>query len=70
MRNSSSGAGVEVSVERHFSDGAWVDGPGGDWNSFAFFSDPNGNGWVLQESPAATDAAARATGCSYDPPDR
>ena len=23
-----------------------------DWNSSAFFSDPDGNGWVLQERPA------------------
>ena len=22
------------------------------WNSFVFFSDPDGNGWVLQERPA------------------
>ena len=22
------------------------------WGSFVFFSDPDGNGWVLQESPA------------------
>lgn len=44
--------GVEVGKVRHFEDGAWVDGPGGDWNSFASFSDPDGNGWVLQERPA------------------
>lgn len=44
--------GVEVSEVRHFDDGAWVDGRGGDWNSFVFFTDPDGNGWVVQESPA------------------
>jgi len=44
--------GVEVSPVRHMEDGAWVDGRGGDWNSFVFFSDPDGNGWVLQERPA------------------
>ena len=44
--------GVEVSSVRHMEDGAWVDGRGGDWNSFVFFSDPDGNGWVLQERPA------------------
>jgi catechol 2,3-dioxygenase-like lactoylglutathione lyase family enzyme len=45
--------GVEVSDIQHFEKGAWVAGPGGDWNAFAFFSDPDGNGWVLQESPAS-----------------
>jgi catechol 2,3-dioxygenase-like lactoylglutathione lyase family enzyme len=44
--------GVEVSPVRHFADGAWVDGRGGDWNSFIFFNDPDGNGWVVQERPA------------------
>lgn len=44
--------GVDVTPVRRYEDGAWVDGKGGDWNSFAFFSDPDGNGWVLQEHPA------------------
>lgn len=44
--------GVEVSPVRHFADGDWVEGKGGDWNSFVFFSDPDGNGWVVQERPA------------------
>jgi predicted enzyme related to lactoylglutathione lyase len=44
--------GVECTPVRHFDDGAWIDGKGGDWNSFVMFSDPDGNGWVLQESPA------------------
>ena len=43
--------GVEVSEVQHFDGGAWRPGGGGDWNSFAFFSDPDGNGWVLQQSP-------------------
>ncbi|GAA2354059.1 VOC family protein [Nonomuraea africana] len=44
--------GVEVSGIQHYEkDGTLADGPGGRWNSFAFFSDPDGNGWVLQESP-------------------
>lgn len=43
---------VEVTSVRHFVDGGLVDGKGGDWNSFAYFSDPDGNGWVLQERPA------------------
>jgi catechol 2,3-dioxygenase-like lactoylglutathione lyase family enzyme len=43
--------GVEVSEIRHFDNGEWVDGRGGDWNSFIFFSDPDGNDWVVQEEP-------------------
>ena len=45
------GRGVEVSEVRHFDGRDWKPGGGGDWNSFAFFSDPDGNGWVLQQSP-------------------
>ncbi len=44
--------GVEVSPVQHMEGGEWVEGRGGDWNSFVFFSDPDGNGWVLQERPA------------------
>jgi catechol 2,3-dioxygenase-like lactoylglutathione lyase family enzyme len=44
--------GVEVSPIRHFEDGGMVDGPGGRWNSFVFFTDPDGNSWALQERPA------------------
>jgi catechol 2,3-dioxygenase-like lactoylglutathione lyase family enzyme len=44
--------GVEASPVQRFEEGRWVEGRGGDWNSFVFFSDPDGNGWVLQESPA------------------
>ena len=44
--------GVEVSPVRHFEGDAQVDGPGGDWNSFVFFSDPDGNSWALQQRPA------------------
>lgn len=44
--------GVEVSNVRHIADGVWVDGRGGPWNSFIFFSDPDGNGWTVQERPA------------------
>jgi hypothetical protein len=28
-----------------------VEGRGGDWNSFIFFSDPDGNSWAVQEHP-------------------
>jgi catechol 2,3-dioxygenase-like lactoylglutathione lyase family enzyme len=44
--------GVDASPVRHMENGGWVDGKGGDWNSFVFFSDPDGNGWVVQERPA------------------
>jgi catechol 2,3-dioxygenase-like lactoylglutathione lyase family enzyme len=44
--------GVEVSGIKHFEDGVQADGPGGDWNSFIFFSDPDGNSWTVQEVPA------------------
>jgi catechol 2,3-dioxygenase-like lactoylglutathione lyase family enzyme len=45
--------GVEASSVQHIDEGVWVEGRGGTWNSFVFFSDPDGNGWVLQERPAA-----------------
>jgi catechol 2,3-dioxygenase-like lactoylglutathione lyase family enzyme len=44
--------GVEASPVQHMEGGVWVEGRGEDWNSFVFFSDPDGNGWVLQERPA------------------
>jgi catechol 2,3-dioxygenase-like lactoylglutathione lyase family enzyme len=43
--------GVEVSPVQHFEEGVPADGPGEAWNSFLFFSDPDGNGWVVQERP-------------------
>lgn len=45
--------GVEVSPIRHIESGVWVEGKGGEWNSFVSFSDPDGNSWVLQERPRA-----------------
>jgi catechol 2,3-dioxygenase-like lactoylglutathione lyase family enzyme len=44
--------GVEISDVQHFDGRGWKPGGAGEWNSFAFFSDPDGNGWVLQERPA------------------
>jgi len=44
--------GVEISDVQHFDGSDWKPGGAGEWNSFAFFSDPDGNGWVLQERPA------------------
>ena len=45
--------GVEVSEVQHIEDGVWADGPGGPWNSFFFFKDPDGNDWAVQEKPIA-----------------
>src|SRR6266545_1875986 len=46
------GRGVEVSEVRHLESGTWVPGPDpqhSDYMSFADFTDPDGNHWVLQE---------------------
>jgi catechol 2,3-dioxygenase-like lactoylglutathione lyase family enzyme len=45
--------GVEVSPVQHYEGSVRGDGRGGDWNSFIFFSDPDGNGWTVQERPAS-----------------
>jgi catechol 2,3-dioxygenase-like lactoylglutathione lyase family enzyme len=45
--------GVEVSAVQHNEGGEWLEGRGGDWNSFVFFNDPDGNSWVVQERPAS-----------------
>jgi uncharacterized glyoxalase superfamily protein PhnB len=49
------GRGVEVSQVMRWEDDAWIDGRGGEWNSFAFLNDPDGNGWILQERPRDRD---------------
>jgi catechol 2,3-dioxygenase-like lactoylglutathione lyase family enzyme len=44
--------GVVVSEIRHLGDAGWASGPQPerlDYNSFADFSDPDGNTWILQE---------------------
>jgi catechol 2,3-dioxygenase-like lactoylglutathione lyase family enzyme len=43
--------GVEVSEIRHMGEAGWEPGKGGDFNSFIFFDDPDGNSWAVQESP-------------------
>lgn len=43
--------GVECSPIRTLGENGWVDGKGGDYNSFIFFADPDGNQWNVQESP-------------------
>jgi len=44
--------GVEVTEVRHMTENGWMPGPDPerrDYGSFADFSDPDGNSWVLQE---------------------
>lgn len=43
--------GVAVSAIQHFDNGVQAEGPGGDWNSFIFFDDPDGNSWSVQQVP-------------------
>lgn len=43
--------GVEVSTVQHHDGEGFAEGAGGDYNSFIFFKDPDGNGWAIQESP-------------------
>ncbi|NOK66099.1 MAG: VOC family protein [Chloroflexi bacterium AL-N10] len=43
--------GVDVSAIQHYEGATLVAGRGRDWNSFIFFNDPDGNGWVMQERP-------------------
>jgi catechol 2,3-dioxygenase-like lactoylglutathione lyase family enzyme len=48
-------AGVECSGVYHFDAGAQVDGADparADYGSFLSFSDPDGNGWLVQEVPS------------------
>ncbi|HEY0442780.1 MAG TPA: VOC family protein [Candidatus Limnocylindrales bacterium] len=47
--------GVDATPVRHIdqSNGEWIDGHGGPWNSFVFFDDPDGNSWAVQEKPAS-----------------
>src|SRR6266487_2332340 len=51
--------GVDVSEIRHLEPGGWVPGPDPerrDYSSFADFSDPDGNTWILQERGRAQRA--------------
>lgn len=56
------GRGVPISPVQHHDGSGFVEGKGGDWNSFAFFDDPDGNSWTIQESP--TMRAVATTGPS------
>ena len=54
--------GVEIGPIVHHDGSGMVEGKGGDFNSFIFFTDPDGNGWGIQESPTLrAEAAAAAT---------
>jgi catechol 2,3-dioxygenase-like lactoylglutathione lyase family enzyme len=53
--------GLDVSPIRNFEDGEWREGRGGPWNSFMFFSDPDGNGWTIQEKPSPEQIASAST---------
>jgi catechol 2,3-dioxygenase-like lactoylglutathione lyase family enzyme len=54
------GRGVGVSEIQHVDQekGTWAPGPGGEWNSFVFFNDPDGNAWAIQEVPKDRGGAA------------
>lgn len=45
------GWGVAIGPVQHYEGGELIDGAGGDWNSFIFFNDPDGNGWAVQQHP-------------------
>jgi catechol 2,3-dioxygenase-like lactoylglutathione lyase family enzyme len=44
--------GVSVSPIKHYEGAELVEGRGGRWNSFIFFTDPDGNEWTIQERPS------------------
>ncbi|WP_323446337.1 VOC family protein [Streptomyces yaizuensis] len=46
------GRGVAVTPVQTIGAAGWEEGFGGVWSSFCFFSDPDGNGWAVQEAPA------------------
>jgi predicted enzyme related to lactoylglutathione lyase len=56
--------GVECTPVRHMGPSGWEDGKGDDWNSFVLFSDPDGNGWAVQESPTLRRELEEATAAS------
>ena len=53
--------GVDCTPVRHMGAAGWEDGKGGDWNSFVFFDDPDGNSWAVQESPRIRGEMEAAT---------
>ena len=50
-------AGVDAGEVFHYADGGQAPGPDparADYGSFLLFSDPDGNGWLIQEVPSRT----------------
>ena len=54
------GRGVPVTSVQHHDGSGFADGPGGDYNSFFFFKDPDGNGWAVQQSPRLREGVGTA----------
>jgi catechol 2,3-dioxygenase-like lactoylglutathione lyase family enzyme len=72
-RDDLAGRGVEVSEIFHFGPNGRANGPApdhGTYRSFATFSDPDGNSWLLQEIttrlPGRIDASETAFGSASD----
>ncbi len=61
------GRGAPLGPIQHHDGSGFVDGKGVDWNSFCFFTDPDGNGWALQESPTLRAAAEAASSPANEP---
>ena len=59
-----SARGVPISPVQHHDGSGMVDGRGGDWNSFVFFDDPDGNSWAIQESPTIRAEMLAASGAA------
>ncbi|MGX1481359.1 catechol 2,3-dioxygenase-like lactoylglutathione lyase family enzyme [Streptomyces griseus] len=55
-REELTGRGVDVSPIRHVGATGWEEGKGDTWNSFMSFTDPDGNGWMVQEAPSELSA--------------
>jgi catechol 2,3-dioxygenase-like lactoylglutathione lyase family enzyme len=56
--------GVDCTPVRHLGPNGWEEGKGGDWNSFVFLEDPDGNSWAIQESPRIRKEMLAAAGAS------
>lgn len=44
--------GIDATPVQHYEGAELREGRGAAWNNFVFFSDPDGNGWAVQERPA------------------
>ena len=54
--------GLECDLIRHMGPQGWADGPDPErrkYGSYSSFTDPDGNGWVLQEVGVATSREDR-----------